>query len=313
MEITIQQASVADLPLILDVQKRAFSVIAKAIGNDRIQPLRQSLRELQEENRCGIVLKFVSDGQIAGSIRAYLDSALVCHVGKLVVDPDFQRQGIGSALLAEIEAYFPTCLKFSLFTSEETPFTSRLYQKMGYQTVSKDEMGGVMMWVMEKPMSLLCRQKDFGRMDYADCHSARSERSLTVDEALSSVFRTPRWVNALLKLRDVVARPFGLKTAPAAQFSDHYVVGGKAAIFNVSDRDDREIVMSDTDSHLNFAVSVSVTDLPQGGTDVRVTTIVHFNNRLGKVYFSVIRPFHRLIVHRSVSRLAKTKNTVGTR
>ncbi|MFA6780338.1 MAG: GNAT family N-acetyltransferase, partial [Paludibacteraceae bacterium] len=64
MEITIQQASVADLPLILDVQKRAFSVIAKVIGNDRIQPLRQSLRELQEENRRGVVLKFVSDGQI---------------------------------------------------------------------------------------------------------------------------------------------------------------------------------------------------------------------------------------------------------
>ena len=39
----------------------------------------------------------------------------VCHIGKLIVHPDFQNKGIGRELMTEIERLFPHCHKFSLY------------------------------------------------------------------------------------------------------------------------------------------------------------------------------------------------------
>ncbi|BFK06185.1 hypothetical protein F090043F1_43130 [Parabacteroides goldsteinii] len=83
-------------------------------------------------------------------VRGYVDSNDVCHVGKLVVHPGYQNQGIGKALMYGIEKYFPACRKLVLFTGEETPNTLHLYEKVGYHIVSKEKMGGLSMILMEK-------------------------------------------------------------------------------------------------------------------------------------------------------------------
>lgn len=64
--------------------------------------------------------------------------------------PGYQNQGIGKALMYEIEKYFPACCKLVLFTGEETPNTLHLYEKVGYHIVSKEKMGGLSMILMEK-------------------------------------------------------------------------------------------------------------------------------------------------------------------
>jgi ribosomal protein S18 acetylase RimI-like enzyme len=74
-------------------------------------------------------------------VRGYVDSNDVCHVGKLIVHPGYQNQGIGKALMYEIEKYFPACCKLVLFTGEETPNTLHLYEKVGYHIVSKEKDG----------------------------------------------------------------------------------------------------------------------------------------------------------------------------
>ena len=70
----------------------------------------------------------------------YVDSNDVCHVGKLVVHPGYQNQGIGKALMYEIEKYFPACRKLVVFTGEETPNTLHLYEKsrLPYRFERKD-------------------------------------------------------------------------------------------------------------------------------------------------------------------------------
>ena len=96
-------------------------------------------------------LKYVSDdGQIVGSVRGCMDENRVCHIGKLIVHPDFQNKGIGRELMTEIERLFPHCHKFSLFTGEETPNTLHLYSKVGYNIVCRKEMEGISMIIMEK-------------------------------------------------------------------------------------------------------------------------------------------------------------------
>ena len=85
-----------------------------------------------------------------------MDENRVCHIGKLIVHPDFQNKGIGRELMTEIERLFPHCHKFSLFTGEETPNTLHLYSKVGYNIVCRKEMEGISMIIMEKE-KLFCK------------------------------------------------------------------------------------------------------------------------------------------------------------
>jgi len=151
-EIGISRAVREDLPAILSLQKRAFTEVAKAIGKFELPALRQTETEIAEEYEHGVILKCVTaDGRIAGSVRGRLDGENICRVGKLIVDPEYQKLGIGRALIAEIEKYFSSCAAFALFTSEETPHTGRLYAGIGYRVVGRKDMGGTVMLLMEKP------------------------------------------------------------------------------------------------------------------------------------------------------------------
>lgn len=148
----IHRADENDLPTILSLQRTAFEEVAELLHNYDIPPLKETLIQMEKELRKGIILKCITEqNQIVGSIRGcYLPDTTICYVGRLVVDPLFQNKGIGSSLLAEIEKYFPTASKFLLYTGEITPNTVHLYSKVGYETIERKEMGGVMMLIMEK-------------------------------------------------------------------------------------------------------------------------------------------------------------------
>jgi len=49
------------------------------------------------------------------------------------------------------------------------------------------------------------------------------------------------------------------------------------------------------DKHLDFRIVVDVTG-GAGGRQVSATTLVKTNNSLGRVYLTIIMPFHRMIV-----------------
>lgn len=147
----IKQAEENDLEFILALQRESFALVATQMNNFNISPLLQTLEDVYREYNAGVILKYVSEnGLIVGSVRGYIDECNICHVGKLIVHPDFQNRGIGKELMYEIEKYFPYCHKFSLFTGEVTPNTLHLYSKVGYHIVCKQEMDNVNMIVMEK-------------------------------------------------------------------------------------------------------------------------------------------------------------------
>lgn len=140
-----------DLREVLELQRLSFNEVAKLIGNYDLLPLHQTLSQIREEFEQGVILKYSNDDySILGSVRGYVDNNNICHVGKLIVHPNFQNRGIGKALMSEIENQFTSCLKFTLFTGKETPNTFHLYSKIGYQTVEEIVLGGVSMIVMEK-------------------------------------------------------------------------------------------------------------------------------------------------------------------
>lgn len=118
------------------------------------------------------------------------------------------------------------------------------------------------------------------------------------------MFKTSRWVNLLMNLRDAIVKVFGLKTSDTglSHEADYYPVGSIAMAFHVIDRNEKEIVMGEKDKHLDFRVSV----LKDSATShIYITTIVHFNNWFGKLYFLPVKPFHRIIIKNSIKRLFK--------
>lgn len=140
-----------ELREVLELQRLSFNEVAKLIGNYDLLPLRQTLSQIKEEFEKGIILKCLNDDySIMGSVRGYIDNSNICHIGKLIVHPNFQNRGIGKALMHEIENQFASCWKFTLFTGKETPNTFHLYSKIGYQAVEEIVLGGVSMIVMEK-------------------------------------------------------------------------------------------------------------------------------------------------------------------
>lgn len=126
----------------------------------------------------------------------------------------------------------------------------------------------------------------------------------SVDKITTQVFKTSQWSDMLMSLRDGIVRAFGLKTSDRGMDheAEHYPVGSIAMAFDVIDRNENEIVMGANDKHLNFRVSV----LKDSTTShIYVTTIVHFNNWFGRLYFLPVKPFHRIIVKSSIKRLLK--------
>ena len=71
------------------------------------------------------------DGTVLGSVRGELHGD-VCTVGRLVVEPAAQRQGIGCALVRALEREFPDARRFEIFTGHLSEGPLRLYESLGY-------------------------------------------------------------------------------------------------------------------------------------------------------------------------------------
>ncbi len=111
--------------------------------------------------------------------------------------------------------------------------------------------------------------------------------------------RGPRWIETLLRLRNLVVAPFGLKTSGEGEPAS----GGMIGIFPVVHETPERLVAGFDDHHLDFRVVVDVA--PQGGSqEVTTTTLVLTHNRLGRTYLAAIMPFHRLIARTMLQQVA---------
>ncbi|MBE0600947.1 MAG: GNAT family N-acetyltransferase [Firmicutes bacterium] len=146
----IQKATMADLPGILSLQYLAYQSEAKLLNNPDIPPLKQTLDEVAMEFANGLILKAVEeDGSLLGSVRGYAKAGTL-HIGKLIVRPDLQGQGIGSALMREIES-LSAAGRFELFTSSKSVRNIKLYERLGYRIFKEDRQTADLAFVyMEK-------------------------------------------------------------------------------------------------------------------------------------------------------------------
>ena len=149
MSIGIYKAGLEDLQEILQLQYLSYQSEAALFGSRDIPPLKQTLDEVIAEYKNGIVLKMTDDDVIVGSIRAKERNGTV-YIGKLMVHPDYRRNGYGTKLLTEIETYFPD-KRYELFTSTRSTDNIRLYRNLGYKMFDRKAVTDELQFVyMEK-------------------------------------------------------------------------------------------------------------------------------------------------------------------
>jgi uncharacterized protein DUF2867 len=108
--------------------------------------------------------------------------------------------------------------------------------------------------------------------------------------AMRMFSESPRWVQALLDLRNRIVAPFGLKTSGEREATSRGMIG----LFPVLRETPQRLVAGFNDHHLDFRVIVDV--VPSGGAkDVTATTLVLTHNWFGRAYLTAIMPFHRMI------------------
>jgi hypothetical protein len=109
----------------------------------------------------------------------------------------------------------------------------------------------------------------------------------------------PRWIKALMGLRNYLVTPFGLKTpSPNRRISTDAV-----GIFPVLSESPNRLVAGFNDKHLDFRVVVDVASAG-AGQQVTATTLVLTHNLLGRFYLAIILPFHRIIVRAMLRQVA---------
>lgn len=122
--------------------------------------------------------------------------------------------------------------------------------------------------------------------DYSDSVSKRikPDKPLSPDYIFEQMFcNFPKPVAWLMSLRNAIVKPLGLK-------------GGSGFRELVSERNEEEIILSKIDKHLCFWVGIYCSKPVDGWQDASVTTVVKFNNFLGRLYFIGIWMFHKLLV-----------------
>lgn len=136
----ISRATVADGPAILALQKLCYQSEAALYGDYDIPPLLQTLDQLIDEFASMAILKATDADVVIGSVRARAAEGSCC-VGRLIVHPSRQNQGIGRKLMAAIEQEYASARRFELFAGARSEKNLGLYASLGYREFRRQAQG----------------------------------------------------------------------------------------------------------------------------------------------------------------------------
>jgi GNAT superfamily N-acetyltransferase len=129
----IAPAGPQDAGEILTVQRAAYLTEAQLYGDPFIPPLIESLGQIRAlAAGDAVMLKAVLGGRVVGAVRAQF-SERTCLIGRLVVVPDLQGQGIGTRLMRAVEQEVSSRADaYVLFTGHLSDGNLRLSRRLGY-------------------------------------------------------------------------------------------------------------------------------------------------------------------------------------
>lgn len=153
--ITIERAVRDDAPAMWALQQRAFAEEGRRVGTlaggEPIPPLAETVDAIAGHIATQTALVARDGGRVVGAVRG-LVSGPVCVVRALVVDPSAHGAGIGSRLLAALQAALPDVGRFDLTTNMAMAQNVPFYERRGWRVVRIDRLdGGIVLAQMSKP------------------------------------------------------------------------------------------------------------------------------------------------------------------
>jgi hypothetical protein len=160
---------------------------------------------------------------------------------------------------------------------------------------------GWLVWRLKRRHLRLARRADpvitdllaehAGRIDFADAWAAPIAEGESDDPKLwaGAVLDLPPAVNKLIRVRDALARWFGLATMTGQDFPP--------TGFPLLAEGDCEVVLGVDDDHLDFRLGITTRN-----NQAVFTTTVTVNNRLGACYWALVRLFHPFVVATALRR-----------
>ena len=151
----------------------------------------------------------------------------------------------------------------------------------------------------------------FGKVNYEDsfCLSLETKKRFDIDFIILKIIRSlPKWFMFLLNLRNAIASILGLKTGKIEDIYDNlgnldFKQDQSIGEIFIILKENNLLITELKDKHLDFRFSILIRE-EEGITKVSLRTIVKLNNILGKIYFFLITPFHRLIILNILKRLS---------
>lgn len=147
--------AVADAGEVLTLQRAAYVTEARAHGDLALPPLTQTFDELRAElsDPSCAAWGFREAGRLVASVRVHRVDAETAEMGRLVVAPDRQGNGLGSALLTAAEQRTsPEITTARLFTGEHSQANLRLYRRLGYRETHRTAGGEYQMVHLAKAL-----------------------------------------------------------------------------------------------------------------------------------------------------------------
>lgn len=158
MTYEIREGRHDELSGVLSVQHGAFARVARELGirEQDLPPLKETLADLESLFAAGtrFLVALDVEGRVIGSVRGRATctpSATTVEVGRLVVDDDWVRRGVGSALMDALESGYPEATRFELFTGADACAPLALYLKRGYVESRREHLGYVELVWLERP------------------------------------------------------------------------------------------------------------------------------------------------------------------
>ena len=147
-----------------------------------------------------------------------------------------------------------------------------------------------------------------GTADFYDAYQTLNPepQSTALEVWFSALKKIPRWMDVAMLLRNAIVKQIGLKNVGALSAFDSnkslqtYKVGDRVGAFTISHLSDAEVVMGDSDKHLDVSISLCKIETNQ----IVISTVVCIHNWVGHVYMFFVKPAHRVIAPATLSKIA---------
>jgi ribosomal protein S18 acetylase RimI-like enzyme len=132
----ISRATPEDASAMLAIQRRAFAEEGRRSASVELPPLTETLAAIEEHIRHQTALTARDGARVIGAVRGIVADG-VCTIRALVVEPEYQGRGIGTALLEALETSHPQVARFDLTTNTVMEGNVPFYERHGYRVTER--------------------------------------------------------------------------------------------------------------------------------------------------------------------------------